>query len=453
VFDVARRIADAVLYEGYVLYPYRASAKKNQIRWQFGVVFPPEYAKRALENSFLQTECLLEPHDDCRIHAQVRFLQVQARTVERATDLDGDDFEGVDSLEVEGETYVAWDEAVDREAEVVASLTEILEGEYIVPIEVSGNREVELITDAQGIVRGRVVRETWPAAGRLRLDARRLEGPYDVVVLQAKVENTTPWTDDGGGRDVALRHALVAAHTLIAATDGVFISLLEPPEWARHAVESLVNLHTFPVLVGDRGHRDLILSSPIILYDYPEIAPESPGELFDGTEIDEILSLRTMALTDDEKREARATDERAAAIIDRVDSMPQEVLDRLHGAVRYVREATESKSVEDPSLAVPWWDPGADTSVSPETDWVQIGRAKVMRGSRVLLRPGIKRADAQDIFLVDRVGVVQAVLFDVDDNKYLAVTLEDDPAADLHQWHGRFLYFSPDEVEPLKSQA
>jgi hypothetical protein len=451
VFDVARRIADAVLYEGYVLYPYRASAKKNQIRWQFGVVFPPEYAKQALENSFLQTECLLEPRDDCRIHARVRFLQVQARTVEKA-DLDGAEFEGVDSLEVEGETYVSWDEAVEREAEAVVSLTDILEGDYILPIRVSGNREVELITDAEGIVRGRVLRETWPAAGLLRLDARRLEGPYDVVVLRAKVENTTPWTDEGGGRDAALRHALVAAHTLLAATDGVFTSLLEPPEWARPAIESLENLHTFPVLVGDRGQRDLILSSPIILYDYPEIAPESPGDLFDGTEIDEILSLRTMALTDDEKREARATDERAAAIIDRVDSLPQEVLDRLHGAVRYVRDATGSNTVEDPPLAVPWWDPGADTSVSPETDWVQIGRAKVMRGSRVLLRPGLKRADAQDIFLVDRVGVVQAVLFDVDDNKYLAVTLEDDPAADLQQWHGRFLYFSPDEVEPLESR-
>jgi hypothetical protein len=453
MFDVARKIADAVLYEGYVLYPYRASAKKNQIRWQFGVVFPGDYAKQSSENSFQQTECLLEPRDNCRIHARVRFLQVQARTVERAIDSDGANFKAVESLEVDGETFVSWDEAVDREAEADVSLADILEGDYVLPITVSATREVELLTDAEGIVRGRVLRETWPVEGRLLLDARRLEGPYDVVVLRAKVENTTRWMDEGGGRDAALRHALVAAHTLIAATHAVFISLLEPPEWARPAIESLENLHTFPVLVGDRVQRDLVLSSPIILYDYPEIAPESPGELFDGTEIDEILSLRTMALTDDEKRQARATDKRAAAIIDRVDSMPQEVLDRLHGAIRYVREATESNTVEDPSQAVPWWDPGADTSVSPDTDWVQIGRSKVARGSRVRLRPGIKRADAQDMFLVDKVGVVEAVLLDVDDNKYLAVTLEDDPAADLHQWHGRFLYFSPDEVEPLESRA
>jgi hypothetical protein len=120
MFDVARRIADAVLYEGYVLYPYRASAKKNQVRWQFGVVFPNDYAKHASENSFLQTECLLEPHDNCRIHGRVRFLQIQARTVEKATDSDVATFEGVESLEVDGETYVSWDEAVECEADAVA---------------------------------------------------------------------------------------------------------------------------------------------------------------------------------------------------------------------------------------------------------------------------------------------------------------------------------------------
>ena len=82
----------------------------------------------------------------------------------------------------------------------------------------------------------------------------------------------------------------------------------------------------------------------LFLYDYPQIAPESPGDLYDATEIDEILTLRTMTLTDEEKREARATDPRAAAIIDRVDDMPPEILDRLHGAVRYLRAATLSRS-------------------------------------------------------------------------------------------------------------
>ncbi len=95
-----------------------------------------------------------------------------------------------------------------------------------------------------------------------------------------------------------------------------------------------------------------MLSSPIILEDYPRVAPESPADLFDATEIDEILTLRTMALTDEEKREARATDPRAAALIDRVDNMPPEMLDRLHGAIRYLREAQgEPVPVSSPTKA------------------------------------------------------------------------------------------------------
>jgi hypothetical protein len=204
-----------------------------------------------------------------------------------------------------------------------------------------------------------------------------------------------------------------------------------------------------------------MLSSPIILYDHPTIAPESPGDLFDSTEIDEILTLRTMALTEDEKREARATDERAAAIIDRVDSMPPELLERLHGAVRYLRGAEgsgepqggapvnrEGEPVEKEPELVPWWDPGADRTVSPETDGVVVAGVLVAKGSRVRLRPGQRRADAQDMFLAGREATVEAVFLDVDGNRHLAVTLEEDPAADLQRWHGRYLYFSPDEVEP-----
>ena len=118
-------------------------------------------------------------------------------------------------------------------------------------------------------------------------------------------------------RAVALRRSLVAAHSLIGIDQGVFLSLLDPPEWAKPAAEACRNLHTWPVLIGEEGRRDAMLSSPIILYDHPTIAPESPGDLFDATEIDEILTLRTMALTEAEKREARATDERAAAIAER----------------------------------------------------------------------------------------------------------------------------------------
>jgi hypothetical protein len=202
-----------------------------------------------------------------------------------------------------------------------------------------------------------------------------------------------------------------------------------------------------------------MLAAPIILPDYPQVAQESPGELYDGTEIDEILTLRTLALSDAEKAEARATDPRAAALIDRVDAMDAPTMEQLHGTIRAMSAHRPASGPARPAGPagdgehVPWWDPGADASVSPGTDSVFVSGQRVARGSRVTLRPGARRADAQDMFLAGRAALVEAVLVDVDDTTYLAVTLADDPAADLQSAHGRFLYFSPDEVEPDTSQT
>ncbi|MGH8930895.1 MAG: hypothetical protein ACRDZO_09790 [Egibacteraceae bacterium] len=455
MFERAHKVADAVLYEGYVLYPYRASAKKNRARWQWGVVVPRAYREAGGSDTWdMQTEVLVEGRDDTRIQLQVRFLQVQARVVEQAG-------EPVAELEVGDEMLVTWDEGVPHEIDAEVRLEDL---PTEIPLAVPGGREVEDITDDV-----RVVRERWPVTARLLLAAEALPGPYGIYKLQARIENVTPWEDLSPetplDRDLAVRRALIATHILIA-TDGKFVSLLDPPEWAAPYSAMCENAHTWPVLVEDED-GDVVLSSPIILYDYPEIAPESPGELCDSLEIDEILTLRTMTLTDAEKREARATDPRAKAIIDRSDAMPAEVLDRLHGAIRYLRSAGPSRgdaperepdqpltlaSSAADGKTVPWWDPGTDASVSPETDRVWVGGVSVGKGSKVRLRPGSQRADAQDMFLADRIGMVEAVLFSVDGDTYLAVTLEDDPeAAEVQRWHGRYLYFSPDEVVPLSS--
>jgi hypothetical protein len=211
----------------------------------------------------------------------------------------------------------------------------------------------------------------------------------------------------------------------------------------------------WPVLGGT---EQLLLSGPIILGDNPQIAPESPGDLYDSTEIDEILTLRTMTLTDEEKAEARATDPRAARVIDQVDALPQDHLDRLHGALRYLRRVEGTDVEPDPDADLerlmrpetPWWDPGSDASVDPETDHVLVSGVRVARGSRVRLHPGARRTDAQDLFLQGRTATVEAVLFDVDGQQHLGVTPDDDAElAEIQRWHGRFLYFAPDEVEPL----
>ncbi|MGI8681539.1 MAG: hypothetical protein ACR2JO_05305 [Mycobacteriales bacterium] len=453
--DLARTVADAVLYEGYLLYPYRSTSRKNQVRWQFGILGPPGSAAAGVgEESDMRAECLLEAGPDAVVDIRVRFLQIQPRTVE-LVDATGETFTAVPELQVDGTSWLSWDEAVEQEVDLPDLALRNLETERVLSIEIPGGETVEPIPDGAGSTAGRLVRRRLPLSGQVRVTAAVVDGSF--TRLRVTVDNTTSWAD--GDRDAAIRRSFVGCHFLFAVRDGAFVSLLEPPDAARAAAEACDNSRCWPVLIGDEGRRDVVLASPIILYDYPAVAPESAGELFDSTEIDEILTLRVMTLTDEEKLAARATDPRAGAIIDRCDSMPPEVLDRLHGTLRYPHspaaqpwapEPVDETAAAEPDL--PWWDPGVDASVSPSTDAVRIAGVPVSKGSRVRLRPS-RRADAQDLFLTGQVATVARVDSDVDGNTHVAVTLVDDPAADVHEWYGRYYYFGPEEIEPLTPEA
>jgi hypothetical protein len=401
--DQVRQIADAVLYEGYLLYPYRASARKNQSRFQFGVLMPPGYPDPS-ESSTLRAECVLAARDDAEVELLLRFLRLRRR----------------------GTGAQTWDEADDTEVTDTVAVRDLLCGEVTIPFHFAPTE------DAAG--------RTGELVGELTAAATQLGGPSGAVRLRVSVRNHGTATD-AVTRDAALPHALVSTHVVLRLTGGTFLSMVDPPEWAASAVASCVNQGVWPVLVGPADRADTMLCSPIILYDHPEIAPESTGDLFDATEIDEILTLRTMALTDAEKAEARATDPKAAALIDRVESLDPQSLRQLHGTIRYLRPAAPSQP------DVPWWDPGADSSVSPETDEVVCDGVAVRRGSMVRMRPGVRRADAQDFLLAGRLAEVEAVLHDVDGQVHVAVSPADVP--DVHAGHGRFLYFAPDELEPV----
>jgi hypothetical protein len=451
--DAVRRMADAVLYEGYILYPYRASAQKNRSRWQFGVVMAPGYAAvDPSESACTQTECVLEHSGQPEVQIIVRFLQVQRRSVEASA---------TDSAEAP-----SWDEAVEREIEVTVGSAQLLGEGDVKEFVIAGGEEREPLAGAEdGTGTGFALRHREALAGVVSVRAIPVPGPWQAVRLQIRVANRTTADPVPERREEALPTALVAAHMIISVSGGEFISMTDPPIWAQPAVAECQNIGGWPVLAGPDGGRRVMLSAPIILYDHPELAPESPGELYDGTEIDEILTLRTLALSDAEKLEARATDPRAAALIDRVESMDPQTMARLHGTIRSPRTAASggastaasggaSTAVSGgghPNPAVPWWDPDAEAAVSPDTDTVTIGGQQVARGSRVRLRPGARRSDAQDMFLVGRIAEVQAVLLDVEDKPYLAVSLADDPDEDLRVAHGRFLYFTTDEVEPCEA--
>ncbi len=424
--DGVRRIADAVLYEGYILYPYRASAQKNRSRWQFGVLMPPAYAAAdPYERSMTRAECVFEHAGRPSVEVTVRFLQVQRRR----------------ALEPDPAVPPVWDEAVEQEVTVEAGSPDLFEQAQVTDFAIPGGEESETLSGA------RVSRRRELLTGSVSVRATRLPGPWQAARLTVSVHNQTPAAVGPVTREEALPAALVAAHMIITVSGGAFFSMTDPPEWAQPEVGACENIGCWPVLAGPPGERRVMLASPIILPDHPEVAPESPGELYDGTEIDEILTLRTLALSDEEKDEARATDPRAAALIDRVDTMDAQTMGRLHGTIRSARPSAPDDA------RVPWWDPGADASVSPGTDAITVAGRRIARGSRVTLRPGTRRADAQDMFLAGRAAIVEAVLFDVDDTAYLAVSLADAPDADLQVAHGRFLYFAPDEVEPSEAGA
>jgi hypothetical protein len=470
----ARKVADAILYEGYLLYPYRGTAQKNRARFQFGVLVPPAYTEvDDCELAASQTECLVECPDDAQVQVLVRFLQLQRRIVQAAPSGPGE-WREVSVLQVDGREYTAWDEAAERQQEAAVTVSRLLGRGQVVREFQAGSGEVsEDLTDAGGRTAGRLTRRWSALDGLIRLDAERVAGPYGALRLRVRAENRTAPPAPPRTRDEALRHSLIAAHVLIGVSGGTFLSQTDPPEWAAAETAACVNIGTWPVLAGPADCRDLMLSSPVILYDHPEVAAESAGDLFDATEIDEILTLRTLALTDAEKQEARATDPRAAEIMDRLDTMPPEMLERMHGAIRYLRSVPgprpepgaagpggaaggpgfgELGDLADPVFGrpqVPWWDPGADASVSPETDHVVIRGVRVARGSKVRMRPGSRRADAQDLFLAGRTAVVEAVLYDVDGEVHVAVSPDHDPIAELQRSHGRFLYFAPDEIEPI----
>ncbi|MFE7136445.1 hypothetical protein ACFVAG_01705 [Streptomyces sp. NPDC057644] len=463
--DQARTVADAVLFEGYVLYPYRASSAKNRMRWQFGVLVPPACTAVGGEHAEQRTDLLLEPRSGDRLHAELRFLHVRRRTVERL-DPDGS-YTEVPELELPDRVLVPWDEGHEERIRLHAPLAELTGDQAharTVTFDLPPGTEHEPVLDDEGRTLGRLVRRRGRLSGEIRPYVEQLPGPYRLSRLTVTVHNTvdTPPPPHGADRDDALPLSMIGAHLLLAVEGGRFLSMTDPPEWARPAVAGLRNENTWPVLAGPADREDVVLSSPIILEDHAALANESPGPLYDATEIDEILSLRTAALTDHEKREARGTDARAAEVIDLVDTMPEAVRERLHGAIRGLREVTgedDGTGGPTPGLALPegsghpWWDPQQDPEAADAPATVSIDGEAVGEGSRVLLAPGFRRTDAQDAFLRGCRATVEAVVADLDGEVHLAVVLDDDPGNDIRRQQGRFLYFKPDEVTPLREEA
>lgn len=341
-FAQVEEIADAVLYEGYMLYPYRPSAVKNQQRWNFGVLCPESHSasQPGSESPCMQTECLLRTTPNSRVTARIRFLQIVQRLIGRqrmprseAAHNPTDGLEFVDRLEVDRRIYRPLQEAVER-AVTYENFDPTLFDTRAMDFSFPSDELIEELCDARGDLTGAIVRRRMGLAGTIKIGAEQCG--ENIVKLTVRIENRSEFeaakADSTASRDAVLLHSLVSTHIIVGVEDGAFVSSLDPPPELRDASAACENIGAWPVLVGDNA--EAMLASPIILYDDPKIAPESAGNLFDGTEIDEILSLRILTLTDDEKAEIRQSDERARELLERTESIPNEQFLKLHGVLR-----------------------------------------------------------------------------------------------------------------------
>ena len=458
-----RRIADAVLYEGYILYPYRASAQKNRSRWQFGVLMPPVYtASDPYERPMTQAECVFEHAGRPSVEVTVRFLQVQRRVLEEPFD---------------PAVPPVWDEAVEHEVTVMVPASGLLSEPSVTGFVIPGGEEHETLSGA------RVARRREPLAGSVSVRATPLDGPWQAARLTVLVTNQTQPAAVVGPmpREQALPSALVAAHMIITVSGGAFFSMTDPPEWAQPEVRACENVGCWPVLAGrrtpgrscwprrsscpttrkwPRKARGSCTTAPRSTRSSPCAPSPCPTRKrtrpAPPTRAPPRSSTVSTRWTRGPWRNCTAPSGPCARPPPRTPTPPSSTPPPPTRSPPPPTRSPPPDPAADPftpaagpgGARVPWWDPAADASVSPGTDAVTVAGQRIARGSRVTLRPGARRADAQDMFLAGRTAIVEAVLFDVDDTAYLAVSLADAPDADIQVAHGRFLYFAPDEVEP-----
>jgi hypothetical protein len=441
------KIVQAVLYEGFILYPYRASAKKNRQRFTFGRVYPEAYslAQKGMEPCVMQTQCLFEikEPEDAAVEIIVRFLHPTVREIgalpaptQNPPELGHPDhYRFVPELRVDGKLYQSWQEAVEREVRVPWKKVSSSFAAQKIPFAFPSSRTVEAIKDGKGETAGAIVRLQQGLEGFVEVAAEPVDASTQKITV--RIVNQTPVPESAMSGDAAIvRLTFASTHTILHARGGDFMSQIDPPAKYAEAASGCVQTGTYPILVGEeeKHERDTMISSPIILYDYPKIAPESPGDLFDGGEIDEILTLRIMTMTDDEKQEMRGVDEQARKILERTEGLDQEQLLEMHGAMRETVSAVEG-------------------FFNPETKPTSfsLGGVPVKTGDRVRVRPKA-RADIMDMACEGKIAIIETIEQDAEDKIHLALVLEDDPGKDLGflRQPGHRFFYGADEVELLR---
>jgi hydrogenase maturation protease len=450
------QVIEAVLYEGYILYPYRASSKKNRQRFTFGRVYPYDYhiAQKGAEAWTMQSQVLMrriEP--EAGFDVSVRFLQPITREIGKLKTPLAELPEGtepemqmVPELEVDGVLHQAWQECIERQIELPDQ--DFAGNVRNVPFSFPAARTLESLRNKDNQISAVFVRRQEAIEGHIEIATERVDEA--VAKIFVRLNNSTPIPGQAIDREVdVLLRTLASAHTIFYARGGEFISLTDPPAEYAAAAASCQNVGCWPVLIGDeaRSERGVMLASPIILPDYPQIAPESAGTLYDGLEIDEILTLRIMTMTDEEKREMRGVDQHARALLERTESLNGGHLMKLHGTMRGLHPVEPGAPEHDLF----------DSRIfgnSHKIEGAKVKGAFLRAGDSVRIRPR-NRADAMDMILAGKTALIEAVEEDAEGKVHFALVIEDDPGREFGMMRqpGHRFFYGADEVEPLTEKA
>jgi len=402
-FRAIESVLRTLLFEGYVLFPYRATAMKNRLRTSFGELVPSGGFGRTVAHA----ELPLEGGEHTRVWVRVAFLQSIARRVKDAAGV------LVDALEHDGELHQTWEEA--REQSFVLGPIRIGEVRDQVVGAAPLDERIDLATD--GTHCGCIERSARAVRCRVRL-AWREGSTAETRVLRCEISNASATEGDDRGP------ILHAAHVSLRVEAGAFVSVIDPPPALRPLADACDSDGLWPFLAGAVGDRSLAVCSPIIVYDHPDLAPESPGETFDATENDELLTLAVLAMTDEEKRAMASTDPRARELLRRSEALGDK-LGALHGAVRSLRTDAPQRLRAD----------GA---------WVGVG-------DPVALAPHGR--DVLDDALKGRRATVVDIQIEANGREHLVVVVDEDPGRDLglveHGLGHRF-FVSPSEVRLIR---
>ncbi|CAN5597387.1 hypothetical protein BH20ACT15_BH20ACT15_11660 [soil metagenome] len=393
-------LVSSLLSAGHALYPYTPGAAKNSTPTPFGIVYPPTYAEsQPAAFSMLRLECVVQGGPDAKLTGSVRFLQAA------------------------GERH----KGVERKLEPGSATLAELARE---PVDLEFSFDAE---DAEGAP---------PLVGRVRLRAELL-GP-ELARVKLCVHNASevgPTAEPEPTRAEGLRRSLLSVHPMVEVDGGTFVSPLERDGEAGAAVDGCDAVNTFPVLVGEGDVA--VLGATIMLPDHPELAPESLGNLFDNTEIEEALLLHVQALSDDERSDIAHQDPAVREMIERADKVTNDEMLDLHGRLTFKEpeDDEEGELTNGTQLTPP-----AGLDVTPGEHELDLGAARVRLGDKVVLRPGTE-GDVYDKMLDGRSATIERIYKGYDERIYLGVTVDDDPGQELLRETGRYLFFFADEVE------